>query len=222
MGRKKIMNQRYMTKNSTLESLDDFTVDFLNIDDIISGLGNMCRFNGQCGPFYSVAEHSVLCSQVMENYFSKDIRLIFAALVHDFSEAYLHDIIRPVQEFIDQHTVRDCYQNYDERFLHGKIQKLVGQKYKLVLEPKEYELILKIDNLLLDIEGSKFFGKRWILDPNAKDAIVRHHPLIKFLQPEEAKLLLLGRFTDVYKRYVAEGHMVAEAGRSTIPLRPQA
>lgn len=214
------MKQSYYTVNGQLEKIEDFTSDFLNIDDISIGLGNMCRFNGQC-EFYSVAEHSVICSQLMEEYFYKDIRMIFAALLHDVSEAYLHDIIRPVQDFLNRHTARDCYVNFDLKFLHSKIQKIVHHHYKLSLTPDEYETVIVVDNLALDIEGSKFFPDKWNLNSETASAVVRHHGLIKHLNPTEAKFLFLGRYTNVYKRYVAQGFMATEKSCSSIPLRPK-
>src|SRR5262245_14828098 len=52
------------------------------IEDIAHGLSNICRYSGQCKRFYSVAEHSLLVSEVAEGF-------EFAALLHDAAEAFI-------------------------------------------------------------------------------------------------------------------------------------
>lgn len=62
------------------------------IEDIAHSLSNQCRFTGHVKKFYSTAQHSVLCSYVVEQRRSR-----LWALLHDASEAYLSDIARPVK-----------------------------------------------------------------------------------------------------------------------------
>lgn len=63
-----------------------------NIAEIAHALSNACRYGGHCSQFYSVAEHSVLVSEIAE-----ELKLCdpFEALMHDASEAYLCDIPGP-------------------------------------------------------------------------------------------------------------------------------
>lgn len=63
----------------------------IHIVDIAAGLAKICRFNGQINTFYSVAEHSVRVSQDVPD----DWKL--EALMHDATEAYIQDIIRPIK-----------------------------------------------------------------------------------------------------------------------------
>lgn len=66
------------------------------IDDIALALSRICRFAGQIRPrrFYSVAEHSVHVSRRV----SPDAAL--AALLHDATEAYLGDMVRPLKAIL--------------------------------------------------------------------------------------------------------------------------
>lgn len=68
----------------------------IDIDDIALSLSHLCRFNGHCHEFYSVAEHSVHCSFHVAPGFE------LAALMHDATEAYVGDLIRPIKRFIPE------------------------------------------------------------------------------------------------------------------------
>lgn len=69
--------------------------DSINIDDIAHHLANRCRFNGATEPFYSVAQHSVLVSELVPE------RDRLAALLHDAHEAYGGDVISPWKEYLN-------------------------------------------------------------------------------------------------------------------------
>lgn len=66
----------------------------VDILDIAGALSKLCRYGGQCLRFYSVAEH---CVHVARNA-PDDLKLV--ALLHDASEAYLSDVIRPIKSYL--------------------------------------------------------------------------------------------------------------------------
>ena len=70
--------------------------DQLDIGDIARALANQCRFGGHCRVFYSVAQHSVIVSELVEQR-GGDAEDVFAALMHDASEAYLGDMPHPLK-----------------------------------------------------------------------------------------------------------------------------
>ncbi|MGJ5149840.1 phosphohydrolase [Bradyrhizobium sp. HKCCYLR1023] len=66
----------------------------IDIEEIAHALGMLCRYGGHCLRFYSVAEHSVLLSRAAPKPHKK------WALLHDASEAFLHDLVRPVKRSV--------------------------------------------------------------------------------------------------------------------------
>ena len=65
--------------------------DDVDIRDIAHHLSLICRFTGACKYHYSVAQHSLLVSELVPD----DCQLW--ALLHDAAEAYLSDVARPVK-----------------------------------------------------------------------------------------------------------------------------
>ncbi len=109
------------------------TIDMINIQDIAHALSNQCRFGGHLPNFYSVAEHSALCSKVVR----AENRI--AAILHDASEAYLLDIPSPIKKKIT---------NYLE--IEHKLMLLIAEKYGF-----KYPLcddVKQADALMLSVE----------------------------------------------------------------------
>jgi|SRR5665647_1996660 len=71
------------------------------IEDIAHSLGLQCRYNGHVKEFYSVAEHCVLMSRAV----SYDNALW--ALLHDATEAYVGDMIRPLKKFMPKYVTAE-------------------------------------------------------------------------------------------------------------------
>lgn len=71
--------------------------------DIAHALSMLCRYNGQVDRFYSVAEHCWLMSQVMPT-----PELALEALLHDASEAYCGDMVRPLKHTDEMKPYRDA------------------------------------------------------------------------------------------------------------------
>lgn len=69
----------------------DPRVDEISIEDIAHALAHICRYGGHCRKFYSVAEHSVIVSRLVPQEHA------LVALMHDATEAYCGDIVRPLK-----------------------------------------------------------------------------------------------------------------------------
>jgi len=86
----------FMFTHSGGVDLLDFTSRDVDFDDIAHALSMQCRFNGHLKQFYSVAQHCVAVSELLEAR-GEPVEVQFAGLLHDAGEAYTGDITVPVQ-----------------------------------------------------------------------------------------------------------------------------
>ncbi len=110
------------------------------IEDIAHALAHLCRFGGHTAKFYSVAEHSIRCSQTIEPEWQ------LAALLHDATEAYLIDLPSPVKALWP-----------DYRAIEGKLMGVIARKFgfqcplpEAVKETDRAWLKLEWQNLMLE------------------------------------------------------------------------
>ena len=115
------------------------------IEDIAHGLSMECRFGRQLPEFYSVAQHSKLTSDLVEQEYK------LAALMHDASEAYLGDLASPIKKgMLDYKRV--------ETILMKAIAKKFGFEFPLHKSIKEadYEMLL-LEHACLSRKATKTF-----------------------------------------------------------------
>ncbi|MDE6714844.1 MAG: phosphohydrolase [Lachnospiraceae bacterium] len=113
----------------------------IHIEDIAHALSLICRGNGQVTHFYSVAQHCLNCEREAEAR-GHGRRLRLACLLHDASEAYLNDIIRPVKQYLTK------YIETEDHFLD-----VIYQSFGLGdLTREEWDVVREIDDALLDYD----------------------------------------------------------------------
>lgn len=110
----------------------------ISINDIAHALSMMCRANGHCLFFYSVGQHSINCmTEAKARGYSKQIQL--ACLLHDGSEAYMADIVRPYKKHLDQYLA-----------FEDKLQTAIWAKYcPHGLTKEERDIVFRVDDIVL-------------------------------------------------------------------------
>ena len=117
--------------------------------DIARSLGNQCRFGGHSRVFYSVAQHSVIVSRVVEER-GGDVEDVFAALMHDASEAYLGDMPHPIKHRSELGAAfRDA---------EAGLEEAIRGRFKIKAEVPE---IKRVDRALLATERRTFSAESW-------------------------------------------------------------
>ncbi|MCR4600933.1 MAG: HD domain-containing protein [Clostridia bacterium] len=111
------------------------------LEDIAHGLSLLCRGAGQIKFFYSVAQHSINCALEAKARGWSD-RLVLLCLMHDASEAYINDIIRPVKVHLP-----------DYRKIEDVVMDAILTRFGLTgLTREELEKCKLIDNELMNDE----------------------------------------------------------------------
>jgi hypothetical protein len=153
----------------------------IHIRDIARGLAMKCRYGGHVTRFYSVAEHSVYVSRNVPPEHARQ------ALLHDATEAYLGDMIRPLkyqadlagfkrvedalepvifQRFGCEPHMHPAIKLVDNRILHDEyqIRPLSPRPWAVIgSTPEEQVAIAK--PLMIDIDGwSPTYAERAFLD----------------------------------------------------------
>lgn len=134
----------------------DPRVEDISIHDIAWSLAKLCRFNGHTVSFYSVAQHCVIGSELVE---CEDENLALAFLLHDASEAYLGDLVRPLKSSPE-------FAAYLE--IEKRLQSVIETAFRVSFN---HPIIQKIDLELLATERRDLMGNssyKWPTDELAK------------------------------------------------------
>ncbi len=123
--------------------------DQLDIGDIARALANVCRFGGHCRSFYSVAQHSVIVSELVEQR-GGDVEDVFAALMHDATEAYLGDMPHPIKHRSPLGAAFKAAEDHLEAVLRAR--------FDIKADVPE---IKKVDRALLATERKALSGEGW-------------------------------------------------------------
>ena len=162
----------------------DFT-----INDIAHGLANICRYSGQCSRIYSVAEHSILVSEMAVGF------------------EFKHCCTMPQRRSLAISTRRlsRCSQNTSELRLLSNVPSLIDFGVVGVFPPqvKKADLrVLAAEQRQIMPEGTDGWVRGQKVDP--APIVVRHLP------PDEAKRIFLERFDALRPAYALRKRIIAE------------
>lgn len=154
------------------------------VDTMAHALGNQCRYTGHCRHFYSVAEHSVLCSLLSEELGLGDP---FEALMHDAHESVITDMASPWKPHLPDYVAA-------ERQAEESLRSQFNLPLQMSDEAKQ------IDMLALFIEAHYLIpskGQDW-QDPLGVRVramkLVKEGWRVQGLDPEMAKNAFLRRY----------------------------
>jgi uncharacterized protein len=152
----------------------------ITIKDISAGLSKICRFSGQITRFYSVAQHSVILSKIVPE------RLKKVALLHDASEAYLQDIIKPLKNLLGE-----SYTNLENKFEHAIFDRY-GLDYDLLKEIKPYERFVYEQECKCFRQGNEEEWVKWLKND------VKMFP--SFWDWRQSEVLFHTRFVELFSK----------------------
>ena len=160
---------------ASFDLLDPWNSDF-TVEDIAHGLSHICRYAGQCRGFYSVAEHSLLVSEMVPG-------LELEALMHDAAEAFLGDITRPLKQLLPQ------YKSIEKDVEAALFQRL-GLSLASMSQVKAADLrVLAAEQAQIMPAGTN----DWAADAHVVPAPIT----VRFLSPATVKAHFLARYTEL-------------------------
>ena len=110
-----------ITRSGLKFDLTNPTAAMVDPTDIAHSLSMQCRFNGHTSSFYSVAQHCYLVADLVPAEHQ------LAALLHDATEAYVGDLVRPLKEGMRDYAhnigVACVYDATEERVWHAICQR---------------------------------------------------------------------------------------------------
>jgi len=148
------------------------------IEDIAHHLSNICRYNGACRSFYSVAQHSVLVSRIVPR---EDA---LWGLLHDAGEAYIGDMVRPLKIHMLE------FQKVEEG-----VMKAVCERFGL--NPKQPASVTKADMTILATEKRDLCREAPI--PWGIEHIAPITTTISPWPPQKAKEIFLEEFRNLFE-----------------------
>lgn len=160
-------------------SLLDPTPDQIDLGDIAHSLSQQCRFGGHTKEFYSVAQHCVLVSRIIQKS-ALSLRIAMQGLLHDAAEAYVIDVPSPLKGILGGY-----------KDIETKLERVIWEKFQL--GPKD-EGVKVADIIALATEATHLMGgcacADWDILQNVKPVPYFGTPLI----PEIAEAEYLQRF----------------------------
>jgi 5'-deoxynucleotidase YfbR-like HD superfamily hydrolase len=127
----------------------DASPEDIDLEDIARALANICRFGGHSRAFYSVAQHSTIVCDLLEDRGASADELM-AALLHDAAEAYLGDLPHPLKHRSELGAIY--------REAEGRLEAVIAVRFGL---PDASSRVKPLDRSLLAVERRAFSAESW-------------------------------------------------------------
>lgn len=121
------------------------------ISDIAAALSKTARFNGHTKGLLSVAQHLINTASILAEWGEPPV-VQLAGFSHDFPEAYIHDVAKPLKELLPE------YQRI-ERKVERAIWKGLHLDEVLCLTKAQWKTVKRADEVMLLTERRDFKAK---------------------------------------------------------------
>lgn len=166
----------------------------VHLDDLAHALSLCCRFAGHVRCFYSVGEHSVRVSRDAQarcraaGWDTADAAVAgLAGLLHDGSEAYVHDIIRPLKRHLAGYAAVEL-----------RLQRCINARFGLPELAHEARWVREADAALLWSEKRDLTVQNDLQWDEAQGSVGEALPeIIVPWTPGMAERAFLGRFAEL-------------------------
>lgn len=145
------------------------------IEDIALSLSNLCRYSGQVGKFYSIAQHCYHVSYAIDQRYALD------GLLHDGVEAFMVDVPTPLKVLLPD------YKALEEKH-EAELFSRFGLEYPMRPEVHKADR----EMLLAEVRDMKARNPHW--DKFGAGLDVTHIPHIVPWTPQKARKMFLKRF----------------------------
>lgn len=181
-----------LTRSGRKFDLVSPTADMVDPTDIAHSLSMQCRFNGHTRQFYSVAQHCALTATILEQE-GRPLEEQLAALLHDATEAYVGDLVRPLKE-----GMREFYECQNLESLYDAVERRV---WIAICQRFDLDLVLPDSVKHADLVALAT-EKRDLMPahPEPWPCLVGIEPLAQFIdpwQPSQAAIHYHGRLLEL-------------------------
>lgn len=125
----------------------DPRVEDVDMVGVAHALSQICRFNGHTNKFWSIAQHSILVAEILKSYmgYADDYRIRLLGLLHDASEAYISDLLRPFKQEVN---------GYKE--IEANVEKVILECCGIFnANETEWGIVKRADNYALALEATE-------------------------------------------------------------------
>lgn len=154
-------------------SKNEFTVE-----DVAHALSNICRYCGHVSEFYSVAQHSVMVSKLVEPQYA------LIGLLHDASEAFVGDVAKPLKELLP-----------DYKQVEARIEEFVLSRFGI--DPHNIPASIKTADIIALVTEQRDLMHGPDAELMRKYKVAPLEEKIIPLPPKQAKDLFLERYREI-------------------------